>query len=374
MKIAVLTYNFNNNYGGMLQAYAMLETLKRLNHDPELLFVQTINLKISKKNKTKNFLKKHIFCHLTDRWPRIKYVKEIEKNTRYFIEKYITPKTQPIHKKEHFSKVTNNDYDAYLVGSDQIWRARVYRYIDYAFFGFVKSDKPVFLSYAASFGVDTWDYTEEETLKYKKQLQRFNGVAVREDSGVALCKEYFDKDAIHVLDPTMLLDPEDYRRIAKQENEPNHQGELLTYVLDMNDEKQSVIDMIAKEYDFKSFKVNVKPKEDMKTVADMTYPTVTSWLKGFDNAEYIITDSFHGCAFAILFNKPFIAYGNKARGMARFSSLLKMFSLEDRLVVSLSEVSIAKIKAEIDWASVNLKLQEYRRISQGYLMDTLKNK
>lgn len=374
MKIAVLTYNFNNNYGGMLQAYAMLETLKRLNHKPELLFVQTINLNLSKKSRVKNFLKKHFFCHLSNKWPRIKYSDEIEKNTSYFIEKYITPKTQPIHKKEHFFKITNNNYDAYLVGSDQVWRSRVYRYIDYAFFGFVKSDDPVFLSYAASFGVDTWDYTEEETLKYKKQLQRFNGVAVREDSGVELCKEYFDKDAIHVLDPTMLLDPDDYRKIANKENEPNHKGELLTYVLDMNAEKQNIIDMIAKEYDFKPFKVNVKPKEEMKTVADMTYPTVTSWLKGFDNAEYIITDSFHGCAFAILFNKPFIAYGNKERGMARFNSLLKMFGLEDRLVVSESEVSIAKIKAEIDWDSVNLKLQEYRRISQGFLIDTLKMK
>jgi hypothetical protein len=372
MKIAVLTYNFNNNYGGMLQAYAMLETLKRLNHEPEILLVKTIDL--SKKAAAKYFLKKYFFSYLSNKWDHVRYVDIIEKNTNYFIEEYITPKTVPIYKKEHFAKIPENNYEAYLVGSDQVWRAKVYRYIDYAFFGFVKSDKPIFLSYAASFGVDTWDYTEEQTSRFKRQIQRFNGVAVREDSGVELCKQYFEKEAIHVLDPTMLLDADDYRKIIKQENEPNHPGKLLTYILDVNEDKQSIIDLASKELGFESFKVNLKPTEQMNSLEDKIYPTVTAWLKGFDNAEYVITDSFHGCVFAILFNKPFIAYGNKARGMARFNSLLKMFGLEDRLVVTKEEANIAKIKQKIDWESVNSKLTEYRNISNNYLLETLKAK
>ena len=372
MKIAVLTYNFNNNYGGMLQAYAMLTTLKKLKHEPELLLVPTIDL--SKKAAVKRFLKKYVFSHLSSKWQDTKNKDRIEKNTNYFIEKYITPKTQPIYRKAHFAKITDNNYDAYLVGSDQVWRAKVYRYIDYAFFGFVKSEKPILLSYAASFGVDTWDFTEEQTAKYKKQLQRFSGVAVREDSGVALCKQYFDKDAVHVLDPTMLLDPADYMKVVNQENEPNHPGELLTYILDNNDDKQSIINAVAGELNLKPFKVNLKPKDEINSFEDKVYPTVTSWLKGFDNAQYVITDSFHGCVFAILFNKPFIAYGNKARGMARFSSLLKMFGLEDRLVANKDEVTIEKVNETIDWDDVNKRLQEYRQFSQNYLTDTLKTK
>jgi len=372
MKIAVLTYNFNNNYGGMLQAYAMLESLKRLNHEPVLLLVPTIHL--SRKARFKHLLKKYVFSYLSSKWKDNRQKSKIEKNTNYFIEKYITPKTKPIYKKKHFSKITDNNYDAYLVGSDQVWRARVYRYIDYAFFGFVKSDEPIFMSYAASFGVDTWDYTDEQTSRFKKQLQRFKGVAVREDSGVALCKQYFDKEAIHVLDPTMLLDADDYRKIIKQENEPNHTGKLLTYILDANEDKQSIIDLASKELAFESFKVNLKPKEQMNSLEDKIYPTVTAWLKGFDNAEYVITDSFHGCVFAILFNKPFIVYGNKERGMARFNSLLKLFGLEDRLVVSKEEASIEKINQEIDWDSVNSKLKKYRNISLNYLLEILKAK
>lgn len=371
MKVAVLTYNFNNNYGGMLQAYAMLTILKNLNHQPELLLVPTINL--SKKSGAKRLLKKYIFCYIPTIFPNDRILEKISKNTNYFIEKYITPKTTPIYKKNHFSNITKNNYDAYLVGSDQVWRAKVYRYIDYAFFGFVKSDAPIFLSYAASFGVETWEYTREQTEKYSKQIQRFSGVAVREESGVALCKKYFNKEAIHVLDPTMLLNVHDYIELANTENEPNHNGELLTYILDINADKQNIIDMVTKELDFKSFRVNLKAKTEITSIEDMTYPTVTSWLRGFENAKYVITDSFHGCVFAILFNKPFIVYGNKERGMARFDSLLKMFQLEERLILNKNDLTIEKIKEKIDWENVNYKLEEYRTISKKYLHKALKS-
>ena len=370
MKIAVLTYNFNNNYGGMLQAYAMLESLKKLNHEPEHILVPSINL--SRKAILKQYIKKYFLSHLSNKWRDDGQKSLREKNTRYFIEKYITPKTKPVYTSQHFSKITKNNYDAYLVGSDQVWRAKVYRYIDYAFFGFVKSDDPILMSYAASFGVDTWDYTDEQTSRFKKQIQRFKGVAVREDSGVELCKQYFDKEAVHVLDPTMLLAPKDYRKLIEQENEPSNLGKLLTYILDLNEEKQSIIDMASTELGLETFQVNLKPKEKINNIEDTIYPTVTSWLKGFDDAEYVITDSFHGCAFAIIFNKPFIAYGNKARGMARFNSLLKMFGLEDRLIVSKEQITTDKIKEKIDWDSVNSKLTEYRKISNDYLLETLK--
>lgn len=372
MKIAVLTYNFNNNYGGMLQAYAMLTKLKMLNHEPELLFVST--KASSKRAVLKNLLKKYFFSYLSIKWANNRYAQEIEKNTRYFIDKYITPKTEPIFKKEHFYQISKNNYDAYLVGSDQVWRAKVYTYIDYAFFGFVESNKPVLLSYAASFGVESWEYTATQTLKYKKQLNRFSGISVREDSGVELCKKYFEKQATLVLDPTMLLTPDNYRELVDQEDEPDHQGDILTYILDINEDKQNVIDIAAKELKYRPFKVNVASKNEIEEIADMTYPTVTSWLKGFDNAAFVITDSFHGCVFAILFNKPFIAYGNEARGMARFKSLLKMFGLEDRLIVGSYDVNVAKITKKIDWGSVNLKLNKYRKISHDYLVETLQTK
>lgn len=365
MKIAILTYNLGMNYGGILQAYAMLETLKRLDHQPKLLYIKS-----KYKHNWKGLIRKYVLSSFTSRYNNLKYEEEIYQNTFKFIEKYINPKTSPLEKYEDFLDITKKNYDAYIVGSDQVWRAKLYKYIDYAFFDFVKSEKPIFLSYAPSFGVDTWDYTKEETLKYKQQIQRFSGVSVREDSGVELCKKYFEKEAIHVLDPTMLLTASDYRKLIKSENEPKHDGELLNYILDESNEKKELIDMVSKELHTKPFKINAI-SYNSKNIEDMVYPTVTSWIKGFDDAKYVVTDSFHGCAFAILFNKPFIVYGNAQRGMARFKSLLNMFDLEDRLVYSINEISDSKIQKNIDWDRVNIKLDKYRNISKNYIIEAL---
>jgi len=365
MKIAVLTYNLGMNYGGILQAYAMLETLKRLGHQPKLQYIKS-----KYKHTWKGLIKIYVLSNFTSRYNNLKYEEEIYQNTFEFIEKYINPKSKSLETYEDFASISANSYDAYIVGSDQVWRARMFKYIDYAFFDFVKSDKPIFLSYAPSFGVDTWDYTKEETLKYKQQIQRFSGVSVREDSGIELCKKYFEKEATHVLDPTMLLTADDYRKLIKAENEPKHNGELLNYILDESNEKKELIDMVSKELNIKPFKINAK-SYNSKNLEDMVYPTVTSWIKGFDDAKYVVTDSFHGCVFAILFNKPFIAYGNAQRGMARFKSLLNMFDLEDRLVCSMNEISDNKIKQSIDWNSVNKKIENQKKRSINYLNKNL---
>ena len=132
---------------------------------------------------------------------------------------------------------------------------------------------------------------------------------------------------------------------------------------------------LLKELDIKPFQVNAEfnnCKSELE-LEKRIYPTVTSWLKGFDDAKYVVTDSFHGCAFAILFNKPFIVYGNKERGMSRFNSLLKLFDLEDRLVYSVNEISDNKIYQEIDWGRVNMKIDEYRNISNSFIVETLKS-
>ena len=371
MKIAVLTYNFNNNYGGMLQAYAMMKTLKKLDHKPELLYVQTVEL--SFKNRLKFFIKKHLLSYFIPKWTELRHQTTIEQNTSYFVNKYITPKTAPLWKEKDFKNITKNNYDAYLVGSDQVWRARLYRYIDYAFFGFVESNKPVFLSYAASFGVDIWEYTEEETKKYKKQLKRFDAISVREASGVTLCKEHFEKDALHVLDPTMLLDPEDYRKIVLDEDEPNQDGNLFTYILDMTDEKKNLVSKVAETLNLRPFSISIK-SEDCINLKSKIFPTVTAWLKAFDEAEYIITDSFHGCLFSILFNKPFLVYGNKKRGLARFQSILKIFNLENRLIDTMNSFSEEIILEPINWKNVNQTLNDFRAVSLNYLQVNLKSK
>jgi len=98
---------------------------------------------------------------------------------------------------------------------------------------------------------------------------------------------------------------------------------------------------------------------------------VCQWLKSFIDAEYVVTDSFHGCVFSIIFNKPFIAIGNKDRGMARFNSLLKMFNLEDRLISSADELADKLLLSKINWASINYKIIKERKKSNDFLQKNL---
>lgn len=369
MKIALLTYNLGQNYGGILQAYALMETLKKLNHEPELLYIKTKFYNSS----FADLIKKYLLSNFTDKYNNYIYEDLIYKNMFHFIDKYINPKTKPLKEEKDFFNVTKNKYDAYIVGSDQVWRAKVFRYIDYAFFGFVQDNKARFLSYAASFGVDYWEYTQEKTEKYRNQIQRFSAVSVREESGIELCKKYFRKDAVHVLDPTMLLTADEYRNLSQKENELQHDGKLLTYILDDSSDKNELINIISKELDIKPFKINAKEKYSKK-LENMIYPTVTSWIKGFDDAEYVITDSFHGCVFSIIFNKPFLVFGNEKRGMARFVSLLKIFGLEDRLIFTKNNLKLEKLNKAIDWKTINNKLINNKQLSKEFLIDNLERR
>ena len=248
----------------------------------------------------------------------------------------------------------------------------MYKFIDQAFFGFVKEKKAIKLSYAPSFGVDFWEYTEEQTRKYSKQLKDFKAVSVRESSGVELCNKYFNIEAVQLVDPTLLLSTSDYINLVEKESTPISEGDLLVYVLDMTDDKRCLIEEIAKKYMYTPFSTNIKDASGSAPLEDRIYPSVTSWIRGFMDAKFVFTDSFHGCIFSILFNKPFIVFGNERRGMARFNSLLNMFRLEDRLILSKQDVTLEKkLTLDIDWDSINNILEKQRTIAFNFFSSNL---
>ena len=141
--------------------------------------------------------------------------------------------------------------------------------------------------------------------------------------------------------------------------------------------KTSFVGKVAAETGLKAFQVMPKrfignhTREDMKCrIGDFVFPRVTAWLRAFMDAEMTIVDSFHGAVFSIIFNKPFWVIGNEKRGMARFTSLLKMFHLEDRLVDETDLDNLDFHKA-IDWNEVNSILEEKRRASKELLLENL---
>ena len=340
MRIGILTLPLHTNYGGILQAYALQTVLEKMGH--EVVVFDT-----PKKNSLPPLWKLPLSLA-----KRI-LLKSMGRIDRIFIESYnnrvytvITKEIQPfidekIHRKvfTNFSKIGAREFDAIVVGSDQVWRAIYFvpMWVGFpmenAYLSFTKGWPLKRISYAASFGTDKWEYNEEQTLHSREALQMFDAVSVREENGVKLCKQYFDVDALHVLDPTMLLDVNEYIELFKQKQTPKSKGNLLNYVLDETDEIESLIKKVASMKKMVPFAVNNPYEGDnTKPLNQRIKPSVEAWLRGFYDADFVITDSFHACVFSIIFKKQFIVIGNKERGMARFESLLKMFGLEERLV------------------------------------------
>lgn len=282
-----------------------------------------------------------------------------------FVSKYIHRKVQ-----RNLYEILMDDYDGFVVGSDQIWREHHYRPIENAYLDFTVGYDVKRIAYAASFGTDKWEYSKNQTENCSSLLKNFVFVGVREKSGVDLCKKHFGREAVHVLDPTLLLRSNDYINNLEIKSVPQSKGDFLVYILDMTEEKQKIVDYIAKKYNLTPFYVNSKCDDKRCALKERIQPPVENWLRGFYDAKYVFTDSFHACAFAINFNTPFWVFGNKERGMSRFESLLASFHLRNRLIGGLNEIIQCEI-SDIDWEKVNLQLSIERKKSISCLSDSL---
>jgi hypothetical protein len=272
-----------------------------------------------------------------------------------FLNEHIdfTPKVKTFSKKAFLS-----DFDAYIVGSDQIWRYSFCKHEIYnVFLDFVKSSNCKRIAYAASFGSSEWQYPSHVTAKCKELLSMFNAVSVRERSGVELCLNYLGTKAVQVIDPTLLVPLNAYTSLCVED--PIKEKYLLAYILDITEDRLSYIQKIAELKNLQIKLVTEKRKGGI---------SVTDWLTCFRNASYIITDSFHGTVFSIIFNNDFESLGNSQRGQERFVSLLSSFGLLYRFNEKLDETLI---ESTIDWKNVNHLVEKYRNAGLSFLKTAL---
>lgn len=377
MKLGILTQPLTNNYGGLLQCFALQKVLKNLGHDVWVIQRVNGNSRITYMQQMCVVVKQLVKILMGRRIVRLldpgAY---ITWNTTYFAFKYITPKTHLITDVESLRYCHHKEkYDGYVVGSDQVWRPRYSPCITNYFLDFLSPDEKVKrVAYAASFGVDEWEFTENETKVCQELAKEFDAISVRENSAVVLCEKYLNRNgAMHVLDPTMLLEKEDYITLVEKEKEPKSPGNLFCYILDESSEKKKIIESIASEISAVPFtkmpKCKINHENLRDKIEDCVYPSVTAWLRGFMDAEMVVTDSFHGCVFSIIFNKPFWVLGNKKRGMARFESLLSIFGLDERLIKT-DSMSV-ELTLPIDWGRVNAIKKEWQEKSFNFLKGNL---
>ena len=374
MKIGVLTLPLHNNFGGILQAYALQQVLNSLGHNAVLIDKSKYVSLGPWYKKFPIYLKRAIRKYLGGERLVVRAdvainntLKIIATHTEPFIEKHI----KRIFTRD-FSNIKGSDFDAFIVGSDQIWRPKYFfSKIENAYLYFAKDWDIKRIAYAASFGTEEWEYTEEQTRNCSTLLKKFNAVSVRESSATKLCKEIFGVEALHILDPTMLLEKDEYINLFKETKTAKSDGNLFCYILDSGTEKDDIINTIATEKRVKPFYVNSKYEDMAAPLEERIQQPVEKWLRAFYDAEFIVTDSFHACVFSIIFNKPFIVYGNRERGFARFESLLKLFGLEERLVCSPNEINKA-LNTPIDWNNVNRIHTEWKENSISFLINNLK--
>ena len=273
----------------------------------------------------------------------------------------------------------NYHCESFVLGSDQLWNWWSNRDVGtYHFFlDFADNDHKK-IAYSTSFGHDSAYYPEDMRLKVSYLLQRFDAVSVREAGGVTVCKRDFDRDAVQTVDPVFLCSMEDYEKAIALSNVEITEDYLLAYILNPTEEKMEAVRHAAGEMNL-PYKVILDGQDDFeKLKAQANDPNVlenveiADWLKYFKHASHVITDSFHGFCYSIIFERNMSVFPNKLRGLSRFESISKLAGLEDRLFYSKEEmIQKAPWLTPVDYDQVHEKMQPEIEFSRKWLKDAL---
>jgi len=366
MKIGIITFWWSdNNYGQILQCYALQKYLRDKGHEVYLIRYDPRNDYINKNNifrilKALNPIK--LFNYLKY---KIRLIISNFENKRFdrgfyrFIENNIVQSNR-IYKS--YLELKNNypEADAYIVGSDQVWNfgesnVSVTRNLIHAYFLDFGPDNLIRGSYAASWGKT--DINNELVKEITPLIKKLNYVTVREKSGISICKKC-GKDAQWVPDPTLLLKPDVYRKLYQTVNIKNKKKDYIFIYLLYNKSVFSFKELRkwAKERDLDIIYVTGNDKIDFNK---KYYATIYEWLALIDNAKYVITNSYHGCIFSFIFNKKFLVLPlkNSYKEMnTRLDSLWEIMECKPRLLEN----------NKFDLIFEEMPMYEYNRIKEKF--------
>lgn len=339
-KLGIITLPLHQNYGGVLQAFALCSALKMMGYNAYILASAPQSMK--------------------DRVKQTLY-----RNSSFGRFVYTNIPCLKVDYGKLEQECQNHKIDTIIMGSDQIWR---YDYLntDIKFGGWIKSEDMKVLSYAASFGFDKWKYQESDTKRIELLLKRFCAVSVREKSAVGICKSILNQNAIHVLDPTMLLSKADYLKIIPDKKDSSRY--VFSYLLDdSNNHNLNCVDYLKSNLGIDVKSVNLYKNKLLKRLCKQT--SIIEWLSLICYADIVITDSFHGTVFSILFHTPFYVLLNRKGGNTRLYSLLESFGLENRIICSVSDMNLSD---NIDWNDVEKRHMSLYHQSLTFLKEALK--
>jgi hypothetical protein len=358
MKIGIVTQALLGNYGGVLQNYALQKTLRDMGHEPMTIDYALVNspyrlFRYRCKALIKNLLGGKVL------WPSRRRSRSAEFES--FVDKHIVV----THTVERYTPdlIERYSMQAVVVGSDQVWRPKYNRYLEDMYLRFASQAKVKRVAYAASFGVEAWEYNGRQTRECGALVAAFDAVSVREASGVGLCRDHLSYgDAVEVLDPTLLLRGDDYAQLCA-DVAPAPKPFIAVYMLGrMTDERRALLDAL-------------KAKTGLEARFFTSYSdrplTIEEWLATFRDAAFVLTDSFHGTVFSILNHKPFVTLVHRGRGRSRLDSLLGRLGLTERLADDAAQVDVEAVLATPDYEAVEALLDKAREASKSFLIDSL---
>lgn len=331
-----------SNYGSTLTYYALMEYVSSLG-----LSVCMITSPFHKRDNASEFVRKH---------------------------GYVMTETYPF---SDFSK-HNKNIDTFLIGSDQLWFYHCYKTWGHSLFlDFVDDDKKK-ISYATSFGHKDPKIPSEEIPVLKKLLERFEVLSVRELDGVEIMSNLFNLQAVQNVDPVFLCDIKNWQSIANDAERKTEGDFIFAYILDPNTEKMNALDYVSRKEDMKVVSITDKQYDNDDKVKQMqkygilTQATIEEQIYHLMNAKYVVTDSFHGTCFSIIFRKNFVAIVNAKRGTSRFETLAKLFGVGDRFVYAPEEIcKNPNLLIRPDYSKIEPRLEKEISRSKAWLNDQL---
>lgn len=366
--VAILTPHYAHNYGALLQAFALGQIVIKLGFDIEYI------------DRRPNYY--YEYSNFFEKWLKLLQQKTEGKGFIDFENTYLQPQSIRILKNEDFVKLDTSGYFAIIVGSDQIWRddyfVHSFEYSPYLFF--VKDHSIRKISYAASFGKNECKHPEYRRAKIQELLKDFYAISVREKSGVSILNNVFHVDGTWVADPTLLHNADFYINKLHLRRNPTENNEIVTYILGASPSNMKKVDKLAinmginTKHIYKGSKFKLAYKRPFSLLKKYKrVPSVLDWLELIMNAKYVLTDSFHGMVFCIIFKKQFVVMNNIAGGTERFTSLLECLGLSDRLCNWDEDINQIQtlLCSKIDYNGSDSLLEKFRNISINYLKDAL---
>lgn len=358
-KVSVITTYYIQNYGSVLQAYATAKEFEKFGYSTE--FVQFVRdnergkVKINER-RTGNALKKAIY---------LLYKKYDSNKKKSVFKKFVDDKLE-------FSQLYSNKEelfanppvaDVYCVGSDQMWNSDYNGGVLPEVFLEYAPETAKKITYSVSMGKE--EFSEEELNEMASYVKKFSMISVRESNAIGILEKMGYTDGVHVLDPTFMLTKDEWKK-AMTKNKVKGKY-VLVYQLNKNSEMDEFAEKLAKEKNIKVVKIAYYLSQKIGKPNNVYCPSVSEFLSLFNDAEYVVTDSFHGTAFSLNFNKQLYAF-NPPRFSSRIKSILQLLGLENRLVENIADVDYNEV---IEYDPVNEILNGERRKMEELLSSTL---